>query len=135
MTVFKTKEAQAVIEALTKLAFTPAPGGNMDPAAMGGVAPAGMPPQGGMPMDPYMGGQPPMDPSMMGGDPAMAGMVGMDPTAGGMSTDGKISIADVAKLYKLFAGGQAGAQAAAPSASSDIEGRLARIEQALAGGR
>ena len=50
-----------------------------DPNAMGG-----MPPQGGMPMDPsMMGGQPPMDPntgmpmdpSMMGGDPnAMGGM-------------------------------------------------------------
>lgn len=46
-----------------------------DPNAMGG-----MPPQGGMPMDPaMMGGQPPMDPSMMGGMPPQGGMP-MDPS-------------------------------------------------------
>ena len=52
-----------------------------DPNAMGG-----MPPQGGMPMDPAtMGGQPPMDPSMMGGMPPQGGAP-MDPAMmqGGM---------------------------------------------------
>lgn len=52
-----------------------------DPNAMGG-----MPPQGGMPMDPVMmGGQPPMDPSMMGGMPPQGGAP-MDPAMmqGGM---------------------------------------------------
>lgn len=46
-----------------------------DPNAMGG-----MPPQGGMPMDPaMMGGQPPMDPSMMGSMPPQGGAP-MDPS-------------------------------------------------------
>lgn len=52
-----------------------------DPNAMGG-----MPPQGGMPMDPaMMGVQPPMDPSMMGGMPPQGGAP-MDPAMmqGGM---------------------------------------------------